>query len=203
MNDDQEEIVPGSIPGNGSDENDRNHILAHFQEITNFYDVEQCFAILESYQWNLDQAVQSFFSGGGVTEQMEDDIEQIDYIPPVITGSAVPLTKTGQVSSGTSPFSIQNIMGEPLDPQGIFKTDTSISMGASSKFEAAIPSMTSQMDEFAFRSNQPNRLINFNIEYFQKKFTLHMPDNETILSLKELIFQEIDLPVKNQKLKVI
>lgn len=46
------------------------------------------------------------------------------------------------------------------------------------------------------------RLIIFNIEYFQKKFTLHMHDNETILRLKELIEQEIDLPIKNQKLKV-
>ena len=57
----------------------------------------------------------------------------------------------------------------------------------------------SVVEEF---TKKPTRLINLNIEYFQKNFTLHMPDNETVYSLKELIAQEIGLPVSSQKLKV-
>jgi hypothetical protein len=39
----------------------RDEIMSHFQEITNFYDVEQSQAILESTNWNLGYFIYSFF----------------------------------------------------------------------------------------------------------------------------------------------
>lgn len=69
-------------------------------------------------------------------------------------------------------------------------------------FDSVFPSISEVAEEFTSSKKQPARLINLNIEYFQKKFTLHMPDNETVHSLKELISHEIDLPVSSQKLKV-
>ena len=41
----------------------KDQIFAHFHEITHIEDFEQCQAILESTNWNLDQALQSFFNG--------------------------------------------------------------------------------------------------------------------------------------------
>ncbi len=183
MNDGQDDVVEINDLAD-----DHDQIMAHFQEVTDFYDMEQCQAILESTQWNLDQAIQSFFSGAATTNHMDEDIVYIPDMKP----SATP----AQIQTRTLPppphigFTISDIMGTSNDldaqMQGIFATGTSIT----------------PVDSLNDKKKTSNRLINFNIEYFQKKFTLHMPDNETVLSLKELIEQEINLPVKNQKLKV-
>ncbi len=180
MSDGQEDLVAINDPVN-----DHDQVLAHFQEITDFYDVDQCLAILESTQWNLDQAIQSFFSGAATNDHMDEDIVHISDldVQPSAPTQTHPLPSAPHIG-----FSITDIMGTSNDldaqMQDIFATGTSITPSEADK------------------RKQPNRLINFNIEYFQRKFTLHMPDNETVLSLKELIEQEIDLPVKNQKLKV-
>lgn len=46
-----------------NDSLNRDQILSHFQEVTDLYEVEQSQVILESNNWNLDQAIQSFFGG--------------------------------------------------------------------------------------------------------------------------------------------
>lgn len=201
MNENQDDIleIPNDADARSTAENkDHDQIIAHFQEITNFYEMEQCQAILESTQWNLDQAIQSFFNGGGIQQMEQDnDIQEIESRPSAVLSSA-------PVFEGSSSFSIENIMSGPLNHQGLFATGTSINPQTSTSFTNTYESMFSAVnDDLDGPSvhSKPNRLLNFHIEYFQKKFTLHMPDNETILSLKKLIEQEIDLPPENQKLK--
>lgn len=93
-----------SVTDDGKDTSNHDQVMAHFQEITNFYDMEQCLAILESTQWNLDQAIQSFYNGGGLTEQMEEDIVHIDNAPPVISDASA--------NTGSSSFPISSNMGQ-------------------------------------------------------------------------------------------
>ena len=105
---------------------DHDQVMAHFQEITNFYDMEQCLAILESTQWNLDQAIQSFYNGGGITEQMDEDIVEIDRVQPVIpdVGTSIQ-TSSFSLNNRMTHTTVRNVNNDSL---GIFGTSiTSIS----------------------------------------------------------------------------
>lgn len=141
---------------------DKDQILSHFQEICNFYDVEQSQAILESTSWNLDQAVQSFFNGDTMIT------ETINHQP---------------VNNLTRPSA-----PEQLNPFAFDDRSDLFANGVSIK----------RNDQSSFKSK---RLLTFNIEYFSKKFTLYVPDESTVQELKELISNEINLPIKHQKLK--
>lgn len=48
--------------GGGGESVSNDQKLAHFQEVTHLDDFEQCQAILESTNWDLDQAIQSYFT---------------------------------------------------------------------------------------------------------------------------------------------
>lgn len=52
----------GGGGGESSDAISNDQKLAHFQELTHLDDFEQCQAILESTNWDLDQAIQSYFT---------------------------------------------------------------------------------------------------------------------------------------------
>lgn len=52
----------GGGGGESSDSISNDQKLAHFQELTHLDDFEQCQAILESTNWDLDQAIQSYFT---------------------------------------------------------------------------------------------------------------------------------------------
>lgn len=115
MNEEQDNTTTPNLETNTSAES-HDEVMAHFQEITNFYDMEQCQAILESTNWNLDQAIQSFFNGGGVTQQMDEDIEEVP---------------TSDITNDLpSPFLINNIVENSnnlnIQSNGIFATGTSI-----------------------------------------------------------------------------
>ena len=53
---------------------DHDQILAYFQELTHLDDIEQCQAILESTDWDLDQAVQSFYNADVGAHATRDDL---------------------------------------------------------------------------------------------------------------------------------
>ena len=169
-------------------ETNRDQMMSHFQEITNLYDIEQCQAILESTNWNLDQALQSFFNGD--TEVQHLDQETVDDTMP----SAPPIGADVLTSS----FSIENIYSR----QNLGLNSASSQFNDLNDLYASGTSINPPIG-FGFMgySKPANRLINFKIEYFQHKFDLHMPDSETVLALKELISHEINIPVENQKLK--
>lgn len=110
-----------SAKDDGKDTSNHDQVMAHFQEITNFYDMEQCLAILESTQWNLDQAIQSFYNGGGLTEQMDEDLVHIDNEPLVIPDASA--------NTGSSSFPISSIMSQTKinnESLGIFGSGVSI-----------------------------------------------------------------------------
>lgn len=47
---------------------------------------------------------------------------------------------------------------------------------------------------------ESRRLLAFNIEYLNEKFTLYLPDTETVGKLKELIEEKVKIPRKHIKL---
>lgn len=136
--------------------------MSHFQEITDLYDIEQSQAILESTNWNLDQAIQSFFNNGEI----------------MITETSQP-SQPLPITSATTQTTIINEENH-LD---LFANGTSIMLNQ------------------AATTNKSKRLLTFNIEFYTNKFQLYVPDNNTVLDLKNLITQEIQLPAKYQKLK--
>ena len=74
--------------------------LAHFQEVTHLDDFDQCQAILESTNWDLDQAIQSYFATqfaandndnqNTVNRMMNTEVVEVDD-DIEITASAPPL----------------------------------------------------------------------------------------------------------------
>ncbi|RMZ93019.1 FAS-associated factor 1 [Brachionus plicatilis] len=121
---------------------DKDQKLALFQEITHLDDFEQCQAILESTNWDIDQAVQSFFSGSGLT-RAESPVYEPIYEPPSHDITEIP---------------------------------------------APLP------------MPEPKRLITFNIEYLEQKFQLHVPENQTVGTIKNLINEKIQVPAEKQYL---
>lgn len=117
---------------------DKDQKLAQFQDITHLDDFEQCQAILESTNWDIDQAVQSYFSS---STRASDEIAA--YKPSSHDIVEIPPT-----------FSI----------------------------------------------SEPKRLIKFTIQYLEKTFDLHVPENETVGTIKKLVTEKIQVPVENQKL---
>ena len=171
-------------------ETDKDQLMTHFQEITNFYDMEQCQAILESTNWNLDQAVQSFFNGDTVVQNLEEE--------PIDSSDIMPSAPHIGADILTSSFSVENIFSR----QNLGLNSASTQFNDSNDLYASGTSINPPIGFGFMGYNKPsNRLINFKIEYFKHKFDLHMPDSETVLALKELISDEINLPVENQKLK--
>ena len=118
MNEEQDEIMNNDALATA--DNDHDQVMAHFQEITNFYDMEQCIAILESTQWNLDQAIQSFFNGGGISQQMDEDTRNISPIGP----SADAANQSGP--DFPMEHLINNHINAATESHGIFATGTSI-----------------------------------------------------------------------------
>ena len=51
---------------------DKDQLIAYFQDLTSIDDVGQCLALLESANWNLDEAVQSYFAQN---EILHEDIK--------------------------------------------------------------------------------------------------------------------------------
>jgi hypothetical protein len=149
----EEETIDKTTIETSSSGLNKDQILAYFQEITNLDDIEQCQAILESVDWNLDSAIQAFYSGEPlITRNNEEEIEEIIKLPRA-AGEEV-----------KEPYNFTSIDKEPLQITG-FK-----------------------------------RLIKFNIEYLNDKFTLHVPENEKVSKLKQLIQEEIKVPKNYQRL---
>jgi hypothetical protein len=53
---------------------------------------------------------------------------------------------------------------------------------------------------FRIHAAESRRLLAFNIEYLNEKFTLFLSDTETVGKLKELIEEKINIPCKHIKL---
>lgn len=86
--------------------------LAHFQEVTHLDDFDQCQAILESTNWDLDQAIQSYFATQFATNdddnqqntvnrmmntevvEVDDDIEITASAPPLLPQPLSAMTTT-------------------------------------------------------------------------------------------------------------
>lgn len=143
MNDENEQISVEAV-------DDKDQKLALFQEITHLDDFDQCSAILESTNWDVDQAIQAFFGGTFNNHSLS--------------------TTTTTITTAINSFEPDLSHYEPIEP-------TVIPLKPSSR-----------------------RLLTFKIEYLDSKFTLHVPDNETVLKLKELIEEKINLPAKFIKL---
>ena len=60
--------------------------------------------------------------------------------------------------------------------------------------------MVNFMELFRIRATTSRRLLTFKIEYLNEKFTLYLPDTETVGKLKELISEKVDIPRKHIKL---
>ena len=158
--------------------NDHDQILAYFQELTHLDDIDQCQAILESTSWNLDQAVQSYYSGGApeINPAPSEDLNGLNIIG----------TNTG--FSGPSQNSIFNRIPQELIDS--FSTIQPVDM-------MSIQTPSSEPEETL---NRPKRLLVFNMEYFSTKFQLHIPDSERVAKIKELSEEKLNIPAKHMKL---
>lgn len=156
--------------------------LAHFQEVTHLDDFDQCQAILESTNWDLDQAIQSYFTqmSSGDTNQMatitRNTTTEVDDVVEIVATSTSPI-------SSTSPLLLnqfeQQKQQETLN--SFFNNLTTHPISGASSI-----------------SNK--RLLTFSIEYLSHKFILYLKDSETVEKLKELIEEQIGVPRKNIKL---
>lgn len=82
-------------PGVLNEEQSNDQKLAHFQELTHLDDFEQCQAILESTGWNLDQAIQSYFSSNlNATDDdaipVEVELPQPPPLQPIVSTINIP-----------------------------------------------------------------------------------------------------------------
>lgn len=86
----------GDGGGGGGDSVSNDQKLAHFQEVTHLDDFEQCQAILESTNWDLDQAIQSYFTTQFSTNE-----------PVVGVGGGIGVTTSTNITSN------QNVDNDP------------------------------------------------------------------------------------------
>ena len=158
--------------------NDHDQILAYFQELTHLDDIEQCQALLESTSWNLDQAVQSYYSGGApeINPAPREDLTGLNIIG------------TSSVFSHPSPNSLFNRI-----PQELIDSFSAIPPADMMSIQTA----SLEPDE---ASSRPKRLLVFNMEYFGTKFQLHVPDSERVAKLKELAEERLNIPAEHMKL---
>lgn len=178
--------------GNNIAENDIK--LIQFQEITQENDLDECKVFLESTGWDLNLAVQSYFNRDIIIEQ---DIEpptsnNVEYVSSVAQNNIFnyeSINSQPNFNHLSSQIS-QNIFN-PSIPTRI--TDTETDFSSNMYFNP----ISSQFDSYF---NKAKRLLKFNIEYLGKKFTFHIPDDEKVKKIKELIEEKIQVEVKNQKL---
>jgi hypothetical protein len=146
--------------------------LAHFQEVTHLDDFEQCQAILESTNWDLDQAIQSYYSS-----QMSHD-DDIDVVGAPLAPPPPTLTAIDPRSSFERRINI-------VSPQLL---STATQHESDNYEQSTVEAMRS-----ASASNA-KRLLQFNIEYLGNKVTLHLFDNESVGKIKELVEEKLAIP---------
>ena len=182
---------------------DRDEMLAYFQELTSIEDIDQCQALLESTNWDLDQAVQSFYNGDIGMPQINDD----DEVGRVVDGLNV-VGASARFTSGIGDVSNGSLSTVTYDNHHInanifsrLNQDPFNIVGPPSVDHASI---VNQMREEMFQTGVSpplsKRLLNFHIEYLDKKFTLHIMDTECVRKIKELIMEKISIPSEHQKL---
>jgi hypothetical protein len=194
-----------SLPSNttsGGMIGERDQTLAYFQELTHLDDIEQCQAILESTNWDLDQAVQSFYNNDiGMPHINDDDDEHTGLARVVegmdVVGSSARLTRLPpsdlhQINAGILSQSIFSQLKMPPQPNQDLCDPFSVGGDAAS--------MNEEIYGPNIASSAPKRLLNFHIEYQSIKFTLHLLDSERVIKLKELIKEKLSIPCEHQKL---
>ena len=175
---------------------DRDQMLAYFQELTSIEDIDQCQALLESTNWDLDQAVQSFYNGDTGMPHIndDDDVGRVVEGLNVVGASARFTSGIGDVSNGSHHINANIFSRLNQDPFNIVGGPTNIDHA----------SIVNQMREEMFQSGVSpplsKRLLNFHIEYLDKKFTLHIMDTECVRKIKELVREKIAIPCEHQKL---
>ena len=194
---------------------DKDRMLAEYQEITHVEDIEQCQAILESTGWNLDMAVQSFFSGVGGGNGGDDDdddimqhqqhhhddmIEGIDVDVPGSVGvntfppmSAMSTASSSSSAAAAAAATLANM--RTLSQDLIDSFSNTIMPSASNRFASHHHFFSGDGGGAPSR-----RLIRFHMEYLGSKFELHVTDDECVRKLKELVEEHVNVPRKHLRL---
>jgi hypothetical protein len=217
MNEEKNESEPSSKANEEKETiNNNDLLLIHFQDITHLDDLDECRAILESTNWNLDLAVQSYFNGDThLDQEFNTNSHTLDFNPSLTVNSNIlhPHPQQNSFTDFQTNFNRLNTESFPTIPQNLIDSFTNTIIPNSSSSIGPIVTTTtststfdplnSQMEGYFSSENsyiRPKRLLTFNIEYLSKRFKLHVPDDEKVKKLKELIEEQTEVLVKNQKL---
>jgi hypothetical protein len=196
---------------------ERDQILAQFQEVTSIDDIGQCQGILESTNWNIDQAIQLHFSESlnspqetaNPTVTTSSSQTHNNRVVPINSTLTIPpssMTNNDDDSSNSKPmtlpkvspvlFNNMNMNINEGDNLSMFRSLTNqtgpnpfLNFSSTIAYEAAAAAGT---------SIKPPRLLQFNVEYNEKKEHFQLFDTETVYRLKELIEENLKVPKEYQ-----
>jgi hypothetical protein len=153
---------------------DRDQIIAYFQEMTRIDDIDQCLALLETSNWNLEDAVQSYLAQNDL---MHQEVEE-----PIV------------VDKTNSTEDIPNVINQIQLDSNIPRYRPIINHQ---------PTIISSIQEMAFTNflTDTRRYLEFEIEFKNFKKYFRVADSETIGFLKRLCETEFGIPFEKQVLK--
>jgi len=155
---------------------DRDQIIAYFQEMTRIDDIDQCLALLETSNWNLEDAVQSYLA-------------QNDLMHQEVVEEPIVVDKTNSTED------IPNVINQIQLDRNIPRYRPIINHHQ--------PTIISSIQEMAFTNflTDSRRYLEFEIEFKNLKKFFRVVDSETIGFLKRLCETEFDIPYEKQILK--
>ncbi|KAJ8305447.1 hypothetical protein KUTeg_015992 [Tegillarca granosa] len=156
---------------------EREQMLANFQACTQLEDIETCIEVLDQNGWNLMRAIQSVMPPSDV-ERHED--------------FASPVGMFANIDQSTSVHSEPIPMSETTVPDSFMPFDPGSASG---------PYSPEPSTSFGPRSVRYSRMLHFTVEYRDKNIKLNVSDTEHVGKIKELLQDELGIPVGKQELR--
>lgn len=156
---------------------DKDQMIAYFQDLTSIDDTGECLTLLEAANWNLDMAVQSYYAHNELMQQenqqvleplIEDKANSTDDLPTNIINEFYPINNFQNLHPSTSHHQ-----------------------------------MISSFQSIAYTNflNESRRFLEFEIEFKSSKKYFRIPDTATIEFLKKLCESEFEIPYEQLVLK--
>ncbi|XP_037948410.1 FAS-associated factor 1 [Teleopsis dalmanni] len=170
----------------------KEEILANFQSISGIDDVGEAFSYLEETNWDLMAAIQRVIPQDDAHSPMDD------LPPPTLSHQFL------SNNSSSQPNLLNNFSAASLNCRRWENSENSVSERAfapvaSTSTDAEIVDLTSDIN-LDSKSNESNIII-FNIHYNQQVYTIRLPSNATIESLKSKICDVTSVPTCRQALR--
>ncbi|KAH3697404.1 FAS-associated factor 1-like [Dreissena polymorpha] len=159
---------------------EREQILADFQACTQLDDIETCIAILDQNDWNLMLAVQTVM--GGADSPTGPEMVQ----PPLPKPPTEDQFFSSGIFSDPVPWRSENV----IDSAASFDPGSASGVGLGTSSGAGVSSR-----------GYDKRMLHFNVEYRDRKIDVFIQDTECVAQIKEILSNELGVPVIRQELK--